>query len=75
MPYCLAFERVNTVFEEYDHVRIKATGVEGIIVDIATIKGKEVYTIEGDEKVPCGNGNGEDWPLIQCSESDIEATG
>lgn len=60
------------MFSDYESVRIKASGIEGIIVDIATIQGEKIYTIEGNIKVPAENEAGEIWPLYQCKEDEIE---
>lgn len=43
------------MIEEYEHVRIKKTGVTGIVVDISERNGKKHYIIESDEKgIPGG---------------------
>lgn len=60
------------MFSEYDPVKIKFSGIRGIIVDIANIRGEIIYTIEGDAKIPAEDGNGETWPLYQCKENEIE---
>ncbi len=58
---------------EYAHVRIKATGITGVVVDIRKNKGETVYTVESDEKgVPGGYGDPKYWKLFDCVESEIE---
>lgn len=59
---------------EYAHVRIKASGITGVVVDISiTSKGLTVYIVESDEKgVPGGYGDPEYWKLFDCIESEIE---
>lgn len=60
------------MFSEYDIVRIKVSGIEGEIVDIAKIQGEYIFVVEGTSKVPDEDGNGESWPLFQCRENEIE---
>ena len=44
------------MIKEFDHVRIKKTGVTGIVVDISNAQGRGgLYIVESDEKgVPGG---------------------
>jgi hypothetical protein len=52
---------------EFDHVRIKKTGVTGIVVDISVgADGQRSYCIEDDIKK---DGT---WPLYDCDEEDLE---
>lgn len=58
---------------EYDKVKIKASGVTGVIVDIYEASGNTYYTVESDEKgVPGGFGEKDSWKLFECRESDLE---
>ena len=64
------------MISEYDHVTIKESGITGVVVDICTIDGKEIFTVESDEKgVPGGRGESDSWKLITCLESEIEKHG
>lgn len=57
----------------YDHVKIKATGITGIIVDIH--KGR--FTVESDEERKPGDEAGYPgrWPLYTCNETELETLG
>ncbi len=56
--------------ELYDKVKLKRNSITGIIVDITSIDGKEIFTIEDDvERV---DKNGADWPLYQCERDELE---
>ena len=39
------------MIREYDHVRIKESGVEGIVIDICETQNGTVYTVEHDEAI------------------------
>lgn len=56
----------------YDKVKFKKNNVTGtgIIVDIAWIDGKEIFTIEDD--VEYIGENERYWPLYQCQRHEIE---
>lgn len=58
------------MMEPYDHVKIKSSGITGIIVDI--FNGR--YTIEADEERNNGDNSGYPgrWPLYTCSSTEIE---
>ena len=58
------------MMELYDHVKIKSSGVTGIIVDI--LNGR--YTVEADEERKAGDDSGYpgQWPLYTCTSSEIE---
>lgn len=58
------------MMELYDHVKIKSSGITGIIVDI--FNGR--YTIEADEERKNGDDSGYPgrWPLYTCSATEIE---
>ena len=54
----------------YDKVKLKRNSITGIIVDITSIDGKEIFTVEDDVKRT--DKNGTDWPLYQCERNEIE---
>ena len=58
------------MMELYDHVKIKSSGVTGIIVDI--LNGR--YTVEADEERKASDDSGYPgrWPLYTCTSSEIE---
>ena len=58
------------MMELHDHVKIKSSGITGIIVDI--FNGR--YTIEADEERKDGDNSGYPgcWPLYTCSATEIE---
>ena len=58
------------MMELYDHVKIKSSGITGIIVDI--FNGQ--YTIEADKERKNGDDSGYPgrWPLYTCSATEIE---
>jgi len=63
------------MIEEYEHVRIKKTGVTGIVVDISERAGKRYYIVESDEKgVPGGwwEADKDAWSLFDCTEDELE---
>ena len=61
------------MIEEFKRVRIKTTGITGIIIDISEAKGRNNYIVESDEKgVPGGYGSVEGWKLFDCEENELE---
>lgn len=54
----------------YDHVKIKSSGITGIIVDILG----ERFTVESDAERTPGDTSGYPglWPLYSCSASELE---
>ena len=57
----------------FAHVRIKETGITGIVVDIHTIEGTEWFIVESDEEgTPGGFGDDDSWKLYDCVESELE---
>nr|DAP50757.1 MAG TPA: hypothetical protein [Caudoviricetes sp.] len=57
----------------FDHVKIKETGITGIVVDIGEVKGEARYEVEADEKgTPGGYGDEGDWKLYGCRAAEIE---
>lgn len=62
---------MDDMIQEFDHVRIKSSGVTGIVVDISKTTGRII--VESDEKgVPGGWGENDSWKLFDCVESDLE---
>jgi len=37
------------MINEFEQVRIKKSGITGTVVDIRTVEGEKIYTIEADE--------------------------
>lgn len=59
--------------DEFDKVRIKKTGVVGVVVDVHETNGETVFIVESDKKgVPGGYGKKDDWKLFDCLEGDLE---
>ena len=56
--------------ELFDHVKIKSSGVTGIIVDVLNDR----FTVEADEERKPGDTSGYSgrWPLYTCSASELE---
>lgn len=62
---------MDDMIQEFDHVRMKSSGVTGIVVDISKTTGHII--VESDEKgVPGGWGDNDSWKLFDCVESDLE---
>lgn len=59
------------MFDVYDKVKIKATGLIGTIVDVSIINGKKNYVVESDIEYVSG-GYGDRWKLFDCFASEIE---
>ena len=57
------------MFEEYERVIIKSSGVVGDIVDKRIVDGQAVYIVEADQ----WNENG-DYPLYDCLDTDLIKT-
>ena len=38
------------MIDEYAHVKVKATGIPGVVIDIWCKDGKTFYTVEDDER-------------------------
>ena len=60
------------MIEWFAHVRIKETGITGIVVDIHTVKGIERFEVESDEKGTPGGYGDDSWKLYGCVESELE---
>lgn len=61
------------MIDEYDRVRIVASGITGIVVDVFQKDGRTLYTIESDEKdVPGGFGEDGWWKLFTCTAEELE---
>lgn len=58
------------IMKLFDHVKIKSSGVTGIIVDV--LNGH--FTVEVDEERKPGDTSGYPgrWPLYTCSASELE---
>lgn len=56
--------------ELFDHVKIKSSGITGIIVDVLNDR----FTVEADEERKPGDTSGYPgrWSLYTCSASDLE---
>lgn len=56
--------------ELFDHVKIKSSGITGIIVDVLNDR----FTVEADEERKPGNTEGYPgrWPLYTCSATELE---
>nr|DAU78494.1 MAG TPA: hypothetical protein [Caudoviricetes sp.]DAV11944.1 MAG TPA: hypothetical protein [Caudoviricetes sp.] len=67
------------LIKEFDHVRIKKTGVTGIVVDISNAQGRGgLYIVESDEKgVPGGwwEADPDSWNLFDCTLDELEKIG
>lgn len=61
------------MINEFEQVRIKKSGITGTVVDIRTVEGEEIYTIEADEiGTPGGFGDDTGWKLYDCAAAEIE---
>ncbi len=63
------------MINEYDHVKIKSTGVCGIVIDISESIDGEIYVVESDKKGVPGGWWGQshnEWNLFDCALDDIE---
>lgn len=61
------------MINEYDKVKIKKTGIVGEVINIYTVNGKTVYTVESDERgVPGGHGEEDSFKLFDCEEQELE---
>lgn len=60
----------------YDHVKIKKSGITGIIVDVSGTDAKS-YIVESDKEREPGDTSGYPgrWPLYDCVEADLELLG
>ena len=59
------------MFDLFEKVLIKEKNIPGTIVDITTIKGKKVITVESDIEGKQENGYGDRFPLFECCESEF----
>lgn len=57
------------MIQMYDHVKIKASGQTGIVVDIRHTTG-DFITVEGDSRDGSGS-----YPLFDCRPDDLELLG
>ena len=59
--------------KENDHVRIKASGICGVVVDVPRKETDKYFTIESDEKgTPGGYGSEDSYKLYDCLEDELE---
>ena len=62
------------MFNLFDKVKIKSSGIIGTIVDKESSNGKAKYIVESDTYVnPSGKPYGGDWPLFDCVDEDLVA--
>ena len=60
------------MIKEFDKVRIRKTGIVGVVVDIYTVNGNVYYSVESDERgVPGGYGEESDYKIFRCQECDL----
>ncbi len=60
---------------EYDHVRIKKTGITGIVVDISHAGKETIYIVESDDKGVSGGwweANPDAWNMFDCTLDELE---
>ena len=55
----------------YDKVFIKTKKLSGTIVDIHSVNGISMFTVESDLKGKHPDGYGDTWPLFECKESEL----
>lgn len=63
------------MINEYDHVRIKSTGICGIVIDISESSNGKNYIVESDEKGAPGGWwkpNPNEWSLFDCTLDNLE---
>lgn len=60
------------MFKEYEKVRIKSSGIVGVIVDRIVRDGVVKYIVESDEENPGVKGYGDSFPLFDCVDEDLE---
>ncbi len=61
------------MINEYDHVRIKSTGICGIVIDIS--ESSKNHIVESNEKGVPGSWwepNPNEWSLFDCTLDDLE---
>jgi len=61
----------------YDVVRIKDTGITGIVVNISSMNGKTVYTVENNRRGRTGipgarNDNDDSFSAFDCLKGELE---
>ena len=62
----------NKMFNLFEKVLIKERNLPGTIVDITTINGRKVITVESDIEGKQENGYGDRFPLFECCESELQ---
>ena len=61
------------MFELFEQVIIKSSGIPGTIVDKSVRNGKVNYIVESDIKGRIEGCDGGDWPLFDCVDEDLVA--
>ena len=59
------------MFELFDTVKIKSSGIVGTIIDKTVIDGKARYIVESDTKGQVEGVYGGEWPEYDCADSDL----
>lgn len=62
----------NKMFNLFEKVLIKERNLPGTIVDITTINGRKVITVESDIEGKQENGYGDRFPLFEYCKSDLQ---
>lgn len=62
----------NKMFDLFEKVLIKERNLPWTIVDITTIKGRKIITVESDIEGKQENGYGDWFPLFECCESELQ---
>lgn len=62
----------NKMFNLFEKVLIKERNLPGTIVDITTINGRKVITVESDIEEKQENGYGNRFPLFEYCKSDLQ---
>ena len=61
------------MLREYDHVRIKKTGITGIIVDVPQNQRERFFTVESDDRDTSGGyGTEGSYKLYDCLAEELE---
>lgn len=61
------------MIREYEKVKIKSSGINGVVIDIFSVNGVTHYTVESDERgTQGGYGDNESYKLYDCTEAELE---
>lgn len=63
------------MFNLYDKVKIKKNDISGVVVDVYNVGETKHYTVEADEKTDKAVGYGGDYPIFDCTVTEIERVG